>query len=79
MGVDIVGGEGTSSGGEFGASHSNQWGLCYIDVRQRRALPKLLSGGLVVVCVTRDVCSATEQQFHRQSEAKMNVTVHAVC
>jgi len=27
--------------GEFWASHCNQWGLCCIVVRERRALPKL--------------------------------------
>ena len=36
-----------SFGGEFGASHCNQWVLCCIDVRERRAIPKLLWGGLV--------------------------------
>jgi len=36
-------GRGSFLGGvEFGASHRNQWGLCCIDVRQRRTLPKLL-------------------------------------
>jgi len=33
--------------GEFGASHCNQWGLYCTVVRERRALPKLLWGGLV--------------------------------
>ena len=31
-------------GGEFGASHCNQWGLCCVVVRERRTLPKLLWG-----------------------------------
>ena len=31
-------------GGEFGASHCNQWGLCCVVVQQRPALPKLLWG-----------------------------------
>jgi len=26
---------------EFGASHRYQWGLCCVDVRERRALSKL--------------------------------------
>jgi len=35
--------------GEFGVSHCNQWGLCCVTVvRERRTLPKLLWGGLVL-------------------------------
>jgi len=33
-----------------GASHCNQWGLCCVVVGERRALPKLLWGGLVYHC-----------------------------
>jgi len=29
-------------GGEFGSSHSNQWGLCCVVVQERRALPNYL-------------------------------------
>ena len=38
-----------SFGGEFVASHCNQWGLYCIVVREWRSLPKLLWEGLVVV------------------------------
>ena len=34
---------------EFGASHCNQWGLCCIVARERRALPKLLWESLLSV------------------------------
>jgi len=37
-----------SFGCKCGASHCNQWGLCCIVVRERRALPKLLWRGLDV-------------------------------
>jgi len=40
-----------SFGGEFGASHCNQWELCCVVVQERRALPKLRWGGLVIVVV----------------------------
>ena len=40
----------SSFGGEFGASHCNQWGLCCIVVRERRTLPKLLWEDLLMVC-----------------------------
>jgi len=36
-------------GGELGASHCNQRGLCYTVVQERRALPKLLCGRLVII------------------------------
>jgi len=49
-----------SFGGEFGASHCNQWGRRYIVVRERRDLPKSLREGLVsilyiVFCVIGDM------------------------
>jgi len=47
MGMVIVEGRG-QFGGEFGASHCNQWGLCSIIVRERCILPKLLWGGLLL-------------------------------
>jgi len=37
-------------GDEFRASNCNQWGLCCAVVRERRALPKLVRGGLVKSC-----------------------------
>jgi len=47
MGVVIVEGKG-SFGGGLGVSHCNQWRLCCVVVRERRALPTyLLWGGLV--------------------------------
>ena len=50
MGVLDGGGDRQREGsfeGKYGASHSNQWGLCCVLVQERRALPKLLWGGLV--------------------------------
>ena len=40
--------------GEFGASRCNQWGFCCVVMRERRTLPKLLSGGLVTPPVVAD-------------------------
>jgi len=41
----------SSFGGEFGASHLNQWGLC------NTALPKLLCAGLVFLCRAPCICA----------------------
>jgi len=49
--------------GEFGASHCNQWGLCCVIVRERRALPKLLCGGLVIFEVKYGSAEATISQI----------------
>jgi len=38
-----------SFGGEFGASHCNQWGLCSVAVREQCALPKLLWEDLLLL------------------------------
>jgi len=37
-----------------------------VTAKQRKAL--LMHPVVIVVCVTRDLCSAPEQQFHQQSE-----------
>jgi len=47
-GVDNRRMKGNSFGGKFGASRCNQQGLCCVVVRERRALPKLLQGGVVI-------------------------------
>jgi len=49
-GLVIVEAEGADLGVELGASRCNQWGLCCVVVRERRAFPKLFWGGLVT-CV----------------------------
>jgi len=55
-----------SFGDEFWASHCNQRGLCCVVVRERRALPKLLWGGLVMIISIHDLLflpiSATESR-----------------
>jgi len=38
--------------GEFGACHCNQWWHSFVVVRERRTLPKLLWGGLVLVSLS---------------------------
>jgi len=52
-----------SFGSEFGASHCNQWGLCWIVLQELHALLKLL-WGLVIInirvwCLLLQCCSGT--------------------
>jgi len=47
-----------SCGGEFGASHCNQWGFCCVVVQEQRTLPKLLWEDLFIL-VTSFITSST--------------------
>jgi len=68
-------------GGEFGTSHCNQLGLCCVVVRERRALPKLLRGGLFTLAGTSSgkcnasvwrlsVCLSVCSVFHTQTSTR---------
>jgi len=57
--------------GEFVASHCNQWGLRCVVVRERRALPKLLWGGLVLYNLSHNESTTNQQQIEpTESEPK---------
>jgi len=61
--VVVVEGQGGVLGGEFGASHWNQWGHCWIVVHERRAVLKLLWGH-VISCVC-SCTTSTSDKHHR--------------
>jgi len=53
--MGIVEGKRAVFGGEFGASHCNQWGHSFVVMREWRTLPKLLWRGLVYVLTKKKV------------------------
>jgi len=70
MGVVIVEVEGTVLRMNLGR-HCNQWKLCC--ARERRALPRLLRGGLVIIC-TDNLCADVAACVNKVTSADVTVS-----
>ena len=62
--------------GKCGAFRCNQWGLCCIVVQQRRALPKLLWGGLVYPVLNMNLSIYQLTVSFTTVQKTQNVTAH---